>query len=61
MPKGDGEFKAYRDLVNSLQLLILEDLSSENWIFRVDNTSNSNGIAFINTSEVHILRFLRKN
>jgi hypothetical protein len=61
IPTPPGAFEIYeeKEFINTLAILILNNIKIDTWIFKVDDENNSRGIAYLNVDSVAFIKKLR--
>lgn len=62
LPTPPGAFEIYeeKEFVNTLAILILNNIRIDTWLFKIDDETNSRGIAYLNVDSIAFLKHLRK-
>ena len=59
-PPGAYEIYEEKEFINTLAILILNNIKIDIWIFKIDDESNSRGIAYLPIDNIAFLKNLRK-
>jgi len=62
VPIPPGAFEIYdeKEFINTLAILIVNNLSVENWIFKMDDENLGRGLAYLDVNSIKYLRQIRK-
>jgi len=58
VPIPPGAFEIYdeKEFINTLAILIVNNLSVENWIFKMDDENLGRGLAYLDVNSIKYLR-----
>lgn len=62
IPTAPGAYEIYeeKEFINTLAILILNNIRVETWLFKIDDEGSSRGIAYFNVDSIAFLKQLRK-
>lgn len=62
VPTAPGAYEIYeeKEFVNTLAILILNNIRIDTWLFKIDDESDSRGIAYFEVDSLPFLKGLRK-